>query len=74
MTQPLSAEDLARKRFLAMTLVRFAGVAMAFLGIAILAGKVDLPMIAGFLFLILGAVDAMIMPLVLAKRWKSPSE
>jgi hypothetical protein len=74
MSDPVSSEDLARKRFLALTMIRFTGVAVALLGVAILAGKVDLPAIAGFVLLAMGALDAMIMPLVLARRWKSPGQ
>ena len=48
------------------------GAAIALLGLAILAGKLDLPHIADYVLLVVGMFDIMVMPLVLAKRWRTP--
>jgi hypothetical protein len=72
MNQPVSRDDQARRRFLVLTMIRFSGVAMALAGLAVLAGKIDLPLVAGYGLLAIGALDALIAPLILAKAWKTP--
>lgn len=68
MTQP----DPARQRFIALQLIRASGAVFALLGLLIVARRVDMPMVAGYAFLAVGFVDLFIVPLLLAKRWKSP--
>lgn len=72
MTEP--KPDPARQRFIAMQLMRASGAVFALLGLLIVARKVDMPIAAGYAFLLVGFVDLFVMPLVLAKRWKSPGE
>jgi hypothetical protein len=67
-----SPVDPARQRFVVLTIVRLSGVAIAILGMAILAGKVDLPAVAGYVLTAVGALDALVVPVVLIKAWKSP--
>ena len=70
MTDP----DPARQRFMVMQLIRASGGALALLGLLIVAGKTAMPVAAGYALLLVGAVDLLVMPIILAKRWKSPGE
>lgn len=65
-------DALAKKRFMAIQAMRFMGAGLVILGIAIVGGKIDLPAIAGYLIIGVGIVDALYMPTVLARRWKTP--
>ena len=67
-----SPEDVARQRFLVLTAIRFSGVALALFGVAVAAGKAGLPAAAGYVLIALGALDALVMPIVLIKAWKRP--
>ena len=72
MNDPLSPEQQAKQRFMILTAIRFSGVAMALAGVAIVAGKIALPAVAGYVLIAIGALDSMLMPLVLLRAWKSP--
>ncbi|MEP6868668.1 MAG: hypothetical protein ABJA20_09135 [Novosphingobium sp.] len=67
-TQP----DPAKARFAALTLMRFSGAALIMLGLGVQVGKVDLPMVTGPILAFVGMFDMFIMPVILAKRWKTP--
>jgi hypothetical protein len=65
-------DDLARRRLLLYTLVRFAGLAVFFLGIAIVYTDLLRPggwPQVGAVVAIMGAIDAMFAPLLLKKAW-----
>ena len=66
------AEELARKRFLVLQAVRFAGGAMVVFGVLIIAGRVlDFPEL-GYVLVVLGAIEFFAMPRILARGWKTP--
>lgn len=66
-------EDPARARFFAISLVRLAGVAIGLLGVVIIAKRLVEPAeIVGGLLLTVALIDIMVLPLVLARRWRSP--
>ena len=65
-------DDLARRRLLFYTLVRFAGLAVFFLGIAIVYTDLLRPggwPQVGAIVAIMGAIDAMFAPLLLKMAW-----
>lgn len=65
-------EDLAKKRFFMLTILRFSGVALAFLGIAIIMKRLIEPAdIIGTILLVIGAFDVLVFPTLLVRRWKS---
>jgi hypothetical protein len=67
-------EDLARKRFFALALLRFGGVVLAFVGISIIAKRwIEPAEIVGGVLIAVAIVDVMILPLVLIRRWRSQS-
>jgi len=67
MTDP---ETIARARHKRLSVVRFAGVALALVGAAIVAGKVDLPRLLGVIIMGLGLFYGVIFPARLVRRWK----
>ena len=64
-------KDPARARFLALTLIRWTGVGLVLLGLLVNAGKIELPGIAGIILVAFGLFDAFVMPVILARRWKT---
>ncbi|MFT4026870.1 MAG: hypothetical protein QM676_08730 [Novosphingobium sp.] len=69
---PDPARDPAQARFFAIQAVRLAGVAQVLLGIAVIYGKLDWPMLAGYFLFLNGLFDALFLPTLLARRWKTP--
>ena len=73
MREPVS-ENVARGRWIMISLHRFAGVAMVLVGVLALQGVFDLRPIAGYALVAVGLVDIFVVPLVLARMWRSPLE
>lgn len=67
-------QDPAKSRWIAIQLIRLTGVAMAVLGLVVLGGRIDWPPITGYILAAAGLFDAMVVPRLLARRWKSPPE
>ncbi len=67
-------EDLAKRRFLTISLVRLMGVVFVFTGIANIAGKLfpALSPVLGYVLLINGIVDFFLIPRILARKWRTP--
>jgi len=65
------AEALAKRRFMAINLIRITGLACVLLGIAITQGVIDLPRFVGVVLAIFGLYDFFFMPRIIAKRWRS---
>lgn len=68
----MSDENLARRRFMAIQAMRWAGAALVIIGLLIVVGRIDMPREAGYALFVVGLIDALFMPTVLARRWKSP--
>jgi hypothetical protein len=66
------SDDPAKARFFALQAIRISGVAITVVGALIIAHKIDLPQEAGYALFVVGALDALFMPRLLARRWKSP--
>lgn len=77
MTQDLSGAPvptkLEKQRFMAIQLMRLMGAGLTLLGILIAGGKIDLPVLLGYVFVVIGMVDFFVMPKVLARRWRTPA-
>lgn len=70
-------DTLARKRFLAMTVMRLMGVAFIAIGFILISGGFALAgrpadRWIGATIILVGAFDFAVMPLLLARRWRSP--
>lgn len=68
----MTQKDPAQQRFIAIQLIRLTGVAMAVFGLVAIAGRTSLPLVAGYVLFGIGMFDALAMPIILARRWKSP--
>lgn len=66
------SRDPALFRFLAIQLVRLAGVGLTVFGALVMAGRVEGPPLAGFALASAGLLGAAIFPVLLARRWRSP--
>lgn len=68
-------DALAKKRFLALQLVRLTGIAMILVGLLFALDRVDVPQpprhIIGVMLVLFGLIDTFLVPPMLAKRWKS---
>ena len=66
-------DDKARNRFLAISLLRLAGALLIRVGLVIAAGRLaEVPRIVGVIAIIVGALDFALVPLWLARRWRTP--
>jgi hypothetical protein len=64
--------DPAKGRFFAIQAARLSGVAMVVLGLVIVNGKLGWPQPLGYVLLAAGLFDALFVPILLARRWKTP--
>lgn len=63
----------ARNRFLAISLLRIAGALLVMFGVVIAAGRLpDVPRVVGIIAILVGALDFALVPLLLARRWRTP--
>jgi len=74
---PEDREFLAKSRFQTMQLLRFTGIIVMILGMWVWAGDIlrigGWPLLGVPLFAI-GIFEALVLPVILAKRWKSQPE
>lgn len=68
------ARDPAKSRFIAIQVMRWIGLALVLFGLLVVNRKIDLPEVAGYALVVIGLFDALIMPTILSRRWKSPPE
>lgn len=68
------AEELAKKRFMILNLVRLFALAMVLGGVTNIAGKwlPDLSPTLGYVLLVFGAADFFIAPVLLKRMWRTP--
>lgn len=65
-------ETKAQYRFLLINIVRITGAIMLVLGLAVIAREAfGLPKVAGYMLFVVGLVEFLVVPVFLAKRWKS---
>ncbi len=69
-------EALAKKRFLALNLVRLFALLLVIVGMLFVTDKVEIAQpprhIIGLILVAIGIVDFFVMPRILVKRWKTP--
>jgi hypothetical protein len=67
-------EELAKKRFMILNLVRFSALAFIFAGAANIGGKLlpELMPTLGYILLVIGAVDFFLAPVLLKRMWRTP--
>jgi hypothetical protein len=65
-------ETKAQYRFLVINLIRITGAVMLVIGLAVIAREAfGLPKVAGYVLFVFGFIDFLVVPVFLAKRWKS---
>ena len=68
-------ETQAQYRFLVINLCRISGAIMLVIGLAVIAREAfGLPKAAGYILFFIGIFDFLLVPVFLAKRWKSKPE
>ena len=66
-------ETKAQQRFLILNFVRIAGAIMLVIGLAVIGnGLFGLPIRVGYALFLIGIAAFILVPLLLAKKWKSP--
>jgi len=66
-------DSQARNRFLAISLLRLAGALLILFGMVIAAGRLpEVPRLVGIIAVLVGALDFALVPLMLARRWRTP--
>ena len=72
--EPPVSDDVARARWLTIGVARLAGVAMVLVGMLGLRDVFEFPDAAGYLLIAVGLLDVFLVPLALARKWRSPRE
>ncbi|MBJ7499020.1 MAG: hypothetical protein JHC57_04615 [Sphingopyxis sp.] len=72
-----SDDTLAKRRFFALSLMRLMGAAFVAIGFILIGGGFSLAgqptdRWVGVAIVLVGAFDFAVMPLILARRWRSP--
>ena len=68
-------ETKAQQRFLVLNFIRISGAIMLVLGLAVIGnGLFGLPDAAGYALFAVGIADFILVPLLLAKKWKSSTD
>jgi uncharacterized membrane protein len=62
--------DDARMGFAILQVMRLSGAALAVFGLAVVAGKIALPQFIGVGLIVIGAVESLVVPAMLARSWK----
>jgi Na+/melibiose symporter-like transporter len=63
-------EAQAKQRFMLLNLTRFLSVALVMLGVTIISGRLLQGMeFVGYIFVVLGAAEFFLMPVILKKAW-----
>ena len=68
----MTDRDPAASRYWMLQLMRLGGILLVLGGVLIISGRVSGPPELGYGLLVLGAFEFFFLPVMLAKRWKSP--
>lgn len=69
------ADRQARARFFAIGIIRLFGAAMVAAGALSVSGALELiPPVAGYVVLAVGVFEMLVLPPLLAARWRTPPE
>ncbi len=63
-------EELAKKRFFILNLTRLGGLLLVFLAIAIIAQKIKIDPVIGYVLLVVGAIDYFVAPVLFKRAWR----
>ena len=68
------SDDTARSRWMIITMQRVLGAGMILLGMLVIEGAVAMPRVAGYVFIGVGLIDVFLVPRILARKWRTPTE
>ncbi|HKT85429.1 MAG TPA: hypothetical protein VJQ77_05015 [Novosphingobium sp.] len=68
----MSGKDPAAARFAVIQAVRLSGVAFVIVGMLAASGRLALPAWTGYPLLAVGLADVLIVPQLLARKWRTP--
>lgn len=71
---PDPKEALARQRFMLLSVVRLMGAGLTMFALLIIAGRVELDAIVGYVLLAAGLGDLLVVPPLLVRGWKSSGQ
>jgi len=71
---PDENEDQARQRWLVINAVRISGAVMVMIGLLGIEQVFNYPEVAGYVLVGVGLLDVFLVPLLLARKWRSPGE
>ena len=71
MQQPVS-DEMARNRWLVINVLRLGGVAMVIAGMLGTRQVIAIPMVAAYALIAVGLLDIYLVPLFLARKWRTP--
>ena len=71
---PTRASKQARARYLVLSVQRLLGGGLIMLGLLALNGALGWGKMAGAVLVIVGLVDFAVLPIVLARRWRTPRQ
>ena len=63
--------DPARQRYLVLMALRLIGTLVAVIGAAMVSGRIGHAPQLGAVMLVMGAASALVLPVMLARKWKS---
>lgn len=67
------SSDPAFGRWLIIQCVRLSGVALVLIGVLGMTGAISMQPLVAFLIASVGLIDAAILPIFLARKWKTPN-
>ncbi|MEO1045462.1 MAG: hypothetical protein AAFX04_08500 [Pseudomonadota bacterium] len=68
-------ETQAKQRFAVINILRLGGAVLVVLALLMINGTIGgLPDIVAYVLLVVGLFDFFVVPLLLARRWRSPEE
>jgi hypothetical protein len=73
-SRPPDDDADARTRWMVINATRLIGVVIVLAGILGLRGKLPMPDVAGYAFIAFGLFDVFAVPLILARKWRTPPE
>ena len=70
--EPPVSDEVARGRWLTINVLRLSGVAMVVAGMLGTRQVLEIPMIAAYALIAIGLLDIFLVPLLLARKWRTP--
>ena len=70
--EPPVSDEVARGRWMVINVLRLGGVAMVIAGMLGTRQVLEIPLIAAYALIAIGLLDIFLVPLLLARKWRTP--